>query len=106
MAARTLPRPSAARASGREAGGAASVFLAARVLVHDPLYSEAELTVLGLEPLTLGSPVDAVVVQADHPEYRAMGPADLGHPTYVVDGRRVLDQGRFAEGSLLVIGTG
>ena len=67
---------------------------AADVLAHDPLMSDDELNALGFTPWD-GSPVDAAIVQADHEEYRALGPADLPAPV-VVDGRGVLDAARFA----------
>jgi nucleotide sugar dehydrogenase len=58
-------------------------------LVHDPLYSDEEIERLGFAPYHLGEPVDAAVVQADHAEYRALGPADLPGVRVVIDGRRV-----------------
>jgi nucleotide sugar dehydrogenase len=61
----------------------------ATALVHDPLYSDTELTGLGFEPYHLGEPVDAAVVQADHAEYRTIGPADLPGVKYFIDGRRI-----------------
>src|SRR5690606_18959747 len=42
-------------------------------LVHDPLYTDDELRGLGFEPYHLGEPADAVIIQADHDEYRAVG---------------------------------
>ena len=58
-------------------------------LVHDPLYTDEELERLGFQPYHLGEPVDAAVVQADHAEYRELGPADLPGIKAVADGRRV-----------------
>lgn len=57
--------------------------------VHDPLYTDEELTKLGFVPYHLGEHVDAVVVQADHEEYRTIGPADLPGLVAFIDGRRV-----------------
>jgi nucleotide sugar dehydrogenase len=59
------------------------------VSVHDPLYEDAELTDLGFTPHHLGAEVDAAIVQADHAEYRGLGPADLPGIRVFVDGRRV-----------------
>lgn len=59
------------------------------VSVHDPLYSAEELEALGFTPHTLGEPVDAVVVQADHGEYRSLTPDDLPGLRTFIDGRRV-----------------
>ena len=61
----------------------------ATVLVHDPLYSDDELAGFGFTPYHLGEPIDAVVVQTDHAEYRALGPADLPGIRTFVDGRRI-----------------
>ncbi|MGV3712640.1 nucleotide sugar dehydrogenase [Pseudolysinimonas sp.] len=58
-------------------------------VVHDPLYTDEELTRLGFTPYHLGEPVDAAVVQADHAEYRALGAADLPGVKAFIDGRRV-----------------
>ena len=58
-------------------------------VVHDPLYTDDELAKLGFTPYHLGEPVDAVVVQADHDEYRSLGSADLPGVAAFIDGRRV-----------------
>src|SRR5690606_25968170 len=58
-----FPTVAALRAAGAEA------------VVHDPMFSDAELEALGLSPYRLGEPVDAAVVQADHAEYREVGAA-------------------------------
>jgi hypothetical protein len=58
-------------------------------VVHDPLYTDDELTRLGFTPYHLGEPADAAVVQADHAEYRDLTPADLPGITSFIDGRRV-----------------
>lgn len=61
----------------------------AAVSVHDPLYSDEELEKLGFIPYHLGEPADAAVVQADHAEYRTLGPQDLPGVRVFIDGRRV-----------------
>jgi len=61
----------------------------ATVVVHDPLYTDDELTRLGFTPYHLGETVDAAVVQADHAEYRSLSPADLPGIRTFIDGRRV-----------------
>ncbi|MFW6869603.1 nucleotide sugar dehydrogenase [Nocardioides sp. CPCC 206347] len=58
--------------------------------VSDPMYTDAELEALGL-PAHRGEPVSAAIVQADHPEYKALTPADLPGVTVLVDGRRATD---------------
>ena len=64
-------------------------------LVHDPLYTDEELHRLGFEPYHLGEPVDAAVVQADHAEYRELGPEDLPGVKAFADGRRVSSADRW-----------
>jgi nucleotide sugar dehydrogenase len=76
----------------------------ASVLVHDPLYTGDELRHLDLEPYTLGQPVDAAVVQADHAEYGQLTPADLPGIKVLVDGRRVTEPSRWAGVDRRVIG--
>ncbi len=73
-------------------------------VVHDPLYDDAELEAMGLAPYQLGEPCDAAVVQADHLEYRDIGPDDLPGIAGIVDGRRVLDASRWGDVALAVIG--
>ena len=68
----------------------------ARAVVHDPMYSDDELRALGLEPHHLGSPCDAVVLQADHAEYRRLGPADVPGAAVLVDGRAATDPARWS----------
>ena len=72
--------------------------------VHDPMYSDDELRALGFEPHTLGAEVDLAVLQSDHAEYRDLSSEDLPGVKVVVDGRRVLDAGAFADAKFLVVG--
>lgn len=58
-------------------------------LVHDPLYSDDELRDLGFEPYHFGETIDAAIVQTDHADYRAIGPANLPGVKALIDGRRV-----------------
>lgn len=58
-------------------------------VVHDPMYEDAELEKLSLDPYHFGEPVDAAVIQADHAEYRSIGPDSLPGVKALVDGRRV-----------------
>jgi nucleotide sugar dehydrogenase len=64
-------------------------------VVHDPLYTDDELAALGLAAYHIGEPVDAAIVQTDHPEYRTIGAADLPGVRVLVDGRRVTDAARW-----------
>ncbi|MFF0266515.1 nucleotide sugar dehydrogenase [Kribbella sp. NPDC004536] len=76
----------------------------AEVFVHDPMYTDEELQGLGFTPYTLGSPVDAAVLQADHAEYAQLGPADLPGVQVLVDGRDRTDAAKWAGVRRIVIG--
>jgi nucleotide sugar dehydrogenase len=85
--------------------------LAARgalVSVHDPLYTDDELVVMGLTPHHLGDGADGVILQADHEEYRHLGPDAFPGVRVAVDGRGVLDASQWSEPevTLLVVGIG
>ncbi len=74
--------------------------------VHDPLYTDDELTKLGFTPFHLGEPADAVVIQADHAEYRTLTPADVVGARTVIDGRRVSSAEAWPGVTYRVIGRG
>ncbi len=76
----------------------------ADVVVHDPMYSADELARFGWAAHTLGDPADVVVVQADHAEYRELSAGDFPGVQVVVDGRNILDRGRFEGVRFLVVG--
>jgi UDP-N-acetyl-D-mannosaminuronate dehydrogenase len=69
----------------------------ARVLVHDPLFSSAELRRHGLEPTDLDdlTAVDAVVLHSYHAQYRAMDLTRLPGCRVVLDGANALDPAAF-----------
>lgn len=73
------------------------------VTVHDPMYSDPELTRLGFVPHALGTRVNAVVVQADHNEYCTLTADQIPGAKVIVDGRRVVDPGCF-DADVLIIG--
>ena len=58
-------------------------------VVNDPLYTADELAKLGFDDYEFGQPVDAVIVQANHPEYAKVGVANLPGVRTVIDGRDV-----------------
>lgn len=76
----------------------------AKVLVHDPMFSDEELAGYGFDAYHLGEKADLAIVQADHPEYREIGPEDLPGLRIIVDGRRVTDPERWAGTPRIVIG--
>lgn len=63
----------------------------ALAVVHDPMYTDEELTKLGFTPYHLGEAADAVIVQADHSEYKTLVAADIPGAKTIVDGRRVIN---------------
>jgi nucleotide sugar dehydrogenase len=73
-------------------------------VVHDPMYSDEDLTGLGLEPYHVGEPADAAIVQADHADYRVLSAEDLPGVKALVDGRRVIDAGRWDGVTFRVLG--
>jgi nucleotide sugar dehydrogenase len=76
----------------------------AQVAVHDPLYTDDELSALGFTPFHLGEKAAAVVVQADHAQYRDLTPDDVPGVRTLVDGRRVTDATTWAGVTRRVIG--
>lgn len=75
--------------------------LGASALVSDPLYSDEELTALGLTPWD-GEAIDAAIVQADHAEYAKLSAADLPGARIVLDGRGVVDATSLAAAGIAV----
>jgi nucleotide sugar dehydrogenase len=78
----------------------------ANVVVNDPMYSDEEILALGFEPYAIGEGVDAVILQADHKEYKVLSKADFPGVGAVVDGRRTMDSANFAGITFRVIGAG
>ncbi|MFT3888611.1 MAG: nucleotide sugar dehydrogenase [Arachnia sp.] len=76
------------------------------VTVHDPMYSDDELARYGFAAYHLGDPVDAAILQADHPEYRSLTPADLPGVAVLVDGRAFLDRDAWAGVRFFRLGDG
>lgn len=76
----------------------------ASVFVNDPMYSDDEIKALGFEPFKIGAPVDGVILQADHREYKELTSSNFPQVKAIVDGRRALDRSKFKGISLRVIG--
>lgn len=76
-------------------------------VVSDPLYSGQEIAGLGLKPWA-GDEVDAVIVQADHAEYRSLSPGDFPGASVLFDGRAIVDLTAWSEAGVetFVIGQG
>jgi nucleotide sugar dehydrogenase len=56
-------------------------------VVHDPMYTDQELSELGFNPFHFGSSIDAAILQADHTEYRNITQSDLPGSSVIIDGR-------------------
>lgn len=78
----------------------------AQVLVQDPMYTDEELEGFGWQPYHLGENVDVAIVQADHPEYSKLTPADLPGVRLLLDGRRVTNPALFVGLPRITIGGG
>jgi nucleotide sugar dehydrogenase len=80
----------------------------ASVLVNDPLYTDDELRSKGFEPSPLPpeSPVDALVLQAVHPEYADIDYACLEGCKAVLDGRNALNRDAIEAAGLRYIAIG
>ena len=76
------------------------------VLVHDPMYTDDELAKYGFTPYHRGEPVDAAILQADHPEYLDLTPTDLPGIQAIIDGRGALKRENFAGIAFFQIGDG
>jgi nucleotide sugar dehydrogenase len=73
--------------------------------VSDPLYTAEELAALGLPPDD-GRPAPAMIVQADHPEYRDLGSADHPDVRVLLDGRQITDPTRWPDVRRITLGGG
>ena len=78
----------------------------ANVVVNDPMYTDEEIIGLGFVPYSIGQAVDAVILQADHKEYKTLTKSDFPGVQAVVDGRRTMDRKNFEGVSFRVIGAG
>jgi len=67
----------------------------ANVFVHDPMYTDEEVTQLGFKVYAMGGAIDAVILQADHAEYKSLTSASFPGVRAIVDGRRSMNQSNF-----------
>jgi nucleotide sugar dehydrogenase len=61
----------------------------ASVVVHDPMYTKDEIVALGFSVFDGSAPVDAAIIQADHPEYLSFSAVDFGNPRTLLNGRNM-----------------
>lgn len=78
--------------------------LGARVVVHDPLYSDKELLALGLTPFAEDQPAEVAIVQADHDEYRKWAYPWKPASRLVVDGRAMFDAAAWPDLKVITLG--
>jgi nucleotide sugar dehydrogenase len=80
----------------------------AKVLVHDPLFTAAEIEALGLtaSPLPPEVEVDAVVLQAGHSEYASLDFAALRGCRAVLDGRGFFEASKVEAAGLRYVAIG
>ncbi len=80
----------------------------ARPLVHDPLFSAAEITALGLEPAgeLPAEGIDAIIVQAYHDAYRDLDLGSFRGCRALLDGRNALDRQRVEAAGMRYLGIG
>ncbi|MBI2756931.1 MAG: nucleotide sugar dehydrogenase [Chloroflexi bacterium] len=77
-------------------------------LLHDPLFTDEEIQAYGVASVSLDAPVqaDAVVLQADHPEYEHLDWGNITGCTAVLDGRGALDPAQVAQRGMTYLGVG
>ena len=61
----------------------------AKVMVHDPMYTDSELSAYGFTPYHIGESVEAAILQADHAEYKELSAASLPGIKTFLDGRGI-----------------
>lgn len=76
------------------------------VTVHDPVFNDEELAGFGFTAHRLGDAVDVAILQADHAEYRDLGPTDFPGIKLFADGRNFTDRSRWTGVPRIVIGEG
>jgi len=76
----------------------------AEVSVHDPMYSDEELSGYGFLPYHFGNRVDCAIVQANHKSYSDLVQSDLPGVHTIVDGRGILTISNFPSVRIIRIG--
>ena len=76
------------------------------VLVHDPMYSDAELAHIGFDAYHYGEPIDAAIVQTDHSEYIELESTQLPGVQTILDGRGVLNENNWPGVRFHILGRG
>jgi len=74
------------------------------VFVHDPMYSDSELSQYGFVAYRFGAPIDAAIVQADHAEYNNLMSFQLPGVKTILDGRGVTNEKNWQDVRYHVLG--
>ena len=80
--------------------------LGARILVNDPLFTDEELTSLGLSPYIEGVSVDVAILQADHADYQSWKSSATLNPRLIIDGRAIIDPAHWPQSRVVRLGVG
>jgi len=80
----------------------------ARVALHDPLFTDAEIAATGARPIALDDigRVDAIIVQAYHSAYRELPDSFFCRARVVLDGRAAMDRPGLAGGDTVCLRIG
>ncbi len=80
----------------------------AQVGVHDPLFSDTEITAYGLEAAVLppASRTDAIILQASHTQYEALDLTQFSEAKVFMDGRGSFDRGRVEDAGIRYLAIG
>lgn len=78
----------------------------ADVYVHDPMYSDHEISRFGWQPWHCGEPADLAIVQTNHLEYSKISSDDFPGIKLLIDGRNVSNPEQWQGTPRLVLGNG
>ena len=76
----------------------------ANVYVHDPMFTIDEITQLGFNPYQIGEPADAIILHADHNEYKEITFMDFPGLKTILDGRGITNPANWSEVNYHVLG--
>jgi UDP-N-acetyl-D-mannosaminuronate dehydrogenase len=78
-----------------------------KVYVHDPLFTESEISKLGYLPYSFTEAVDCVILHTPHSSYLDLNDKSfLIPPKLILDGRTVLKREHFKQITLKQLGVG